>query len=182
MIQLLPNILSFFRLIASVILVSLILKNNFKEAFCLFALAAISDFLDGYIARKFKVSSAFGAMLDPLADKALMLTSYALFAYMGLIPIFVAVLVIARDLLILLVVALCKIRGVKLQMQPLLSSKINTTIQLIFILWVLGCNVLLVNIEYLTEVGAALVVFSTIFSGAEYVQKYYWIKREVFSR
>jgi cardiolipin synthase len=182
MIQLLPNILSFFRLASSLVLIPLILGNNFKAALFLFAAAAISDFLDGYIARKFSVSSEFGAMLDPLADKALMLTSYALFAHAKLIPIFVALVVIARDLLILLVVALCKIHGIKLQMQPLLSSKINTTIQLIFITLILGCNVLLINIEYLTEVGAALVVFFTIFSGAEYVQKYYWIKHKAFSR
>jgi cardiolipin synthase len=182
MIQLIPNILSFFRLAAAAVMVPLILRNNLKEAFFLLVLAAISDFLDGYIARKFEASSEFGAMLDPLADKAFMLICYALFAEVKLIPIFVAVVVITRDLLILLTVALCKIRGVRLKIQPLLSSKINTTIQLIYIILVLGCNALLENIRYLTEMGAVLVTFSTFFSGAEYVQKYCWIGRKIFFR
>jgi cardiolipin synthase len=182
MIQLIPNALSFFRLAASVGMIPLISQNNLKGALFLLVLAAISDFLDGYIARKFKASSEFGAMLDPLADKALMLICYALFAQAKLIPIFVAVVVITRDLLILLTVALCKIRGVELKMQPLLSSKINTTIQLIYIILVLGCNALLVNIGYPGEVGAVLVAFFTVFSGAEYVQKYYWVGRKIFFR
>ncbi|MDR2781736.1 MAG: CDP-alcohol phosphatidyltransferase family protein [Holosporaceae bacterium] len=182
MIKLLPNILSLFRLITSFALIPFVLKNDLTSALFLFALASISDFFDGYVARKFLVSSEFGAMLDPLADKVLMTVSYILFAYVKFIPVGIAVIVVARDFLILLAVAMCKFSGVDLKMKPLLSSKINTALQLIFIVLVLACNALLVNIQYLVEVCAAIVGFSTIFSGAEYVQKYYWIKGKVFAR
>ncbi|MDR1236589.1 MAG: CDP-alcohol phosphatidyltransferase family protein [Holosporaceae bacterium] len=182
MIKSIPNILSFFRLAASFVLIPLILKNNFTWALVLFISASVSDFFDGYIARKFQVSSEFGAMLDPLADKTLVIISYLLLACVKFIPVYVTVAVVVRDLLILSAVTLCKIRRVELKMRPLLSSKINTAIQLVFIVSVLGCKIAAVNVECLLEVCAAVVVFSAIFSGARYVQKYFWIKDKFFSK
>jgi cardiolipin synthase len=181
-IRLLPNILSFFRLISAFVLIPLILENKLVAALFLLISASVSDFLDGYIARKFHVSSEFGAMLDPLADKVLMTVSYVLFAFTGFVSVFVTTIVIARDFLILSVVLFCRIYNINLEIRPLTSSKINTTIQLIFIIAVLCYNILSVNIEYLPNVCEAIVVFSTIFSGAEYVQKYYWIKYKIFAR
>jgi cardiolipin synthase len=169
-------------LVSAFILIPLVLKNELIAALFLFISASVSDFLDGYIARKFHVSSEFGAMLDPLADKVLMTISYVLFAFTGFVSVFVTAVVIARDFLILSVVLLCKIYNIDLKIHPLASSKINTTIQLIFIISVFVYNILSINIEYLSNVCAAIVVFSKIFSGAEYVQKYYWIKYKIFAR
>jgi cardiolipin synthase len=182
MIKLIPDILSFFRLAASFALIPLVLKNDFTGVFVLLTAAAVSDFFDGYIARKFQASSEFGAMLDPLADKALMIISYALFARMKFIPICVTATVIARDVLILLTVMLCKFRKVDLKIQPLQIGKISTAIQLIFIIFVSGCNAFAINIQYSVEAGAAIVIFFTIFSGAKYVQKYYRIRHKIFAR
>ncbi|MDR0581088.1 MAG: CDP-alcohol phosphatidyltransferase family protein [Holosporaceae bacterium] len=182
MIKFIPNILSFFRLAAPVFLTPMILENDFKSAFVIFSMAASSDFLDGYWARKFHVSSDLGRILDPLADKVLMVTSYALLAYVKFIPTYVATLVVGRDFLILNVVAICKFRRIPLKIQPLLSSKINTAIQLLFLVGVLACKSLEMNVPWLIELSRLIVSVSTIFSGAEYVQKYYWIKDKIFGR
>ncbi|MDR2646246.1 MAG: CDP-alcohol phosphatidyltransferase family protein [Holosporaceae bacterium] len=179
MIKFTPNILSFFRLAAPIFLVPMILKNDFKSAFVIFSLAASSDFLDGYLARKFHVSSDLGSMLDPLADKALMISSYVLFAYVKFIQTYVAALVVGRDFLILGVVTICKLRRIPLEIQPLLSSKINTAIQLLFLVGVLACKSLAMNVPWATELCGLIVSISTIFSGAEYAQKYYWIKDKI---
>jgi cardiolipin synthase len=148
----------------------------------IFSLASISDFLDGYFARKFHVSSELGAMLDPLADKTLMAVSYVIMARVNFIPTYAAIFVVGRDFLILSVVLICKILDVDLKMRPTMSSKINTTIQLIFVILVLACNCLSINVPYIIKLGAAIVCVSTVFSGVEYVQKYYWIKDELFKR
>jgi cardiolipin synthase len=182
MLKLVPNLLSLLRIVASFFLIPFVLKDDLIFASVIFVAASISDFLDGYLARKFKTSSELGAALDPLADKTLMTVSYVLFAYKGFIPLYVAAIVVGRDLLILLVVAICKVSGVELKMRPLTSSKINTTIQLIFIVLVLACNALPTNVSYLAEASAIIVAASTIFSGAEYARNYRWIKDEIFKR
>jgi cardiolipin synthase len=182
MIKFVPNILSFFRLAAPIFLTPMILENDFKSAFVIFGLAASSDFLDGYLARKFHVSSDFGSVLDPLADKVLIISSYALLAYLKFIPTYVAALVVGRDFLILNAVAICKFLRIALKIQPLLSSKINTALQLLFLVGILACKSLAMNIPWLTELCGLIVSVSTIFSGAEYAQKYCWIKDKILER
>ena len=80
MMRFIPDILSIFRLMLPFFLIPTILKNNFRLAFIIFSLAAVSDFLDGYLARRFHVTSDFGSMLDPVADKVLMTSTYTLLA------------------------------------------------------------------------------------------------------
>jgi cardiolipin synthase len=145
-------------------------------------MAATSDFLDGYCARKFHATSTLGSMLDPLADKVLMTSTYALFAYVKYIPSYAAAIVIGRDFLILAAVIMCKLRSIDLEICPLTSSKINTTIQLLFVILVLACKSMAMNIPLLMKLCGLIVSISTIFSGVEYVQKYYWIKDKILGR
>jgi cardiolipin synthase len=147
-----------------------------------FGLAAISDFLDGYLARKYNASSDLGKMLDPLADKTLMIISYVLLAHVEAIPAYMAMIVAGRDFLILTVIGACKMRNINLEIRPHLSSKINTTIQLIFIVLVLACKSLSMHIPWFLDLGGLVVSVSTIFSGAVYVQKYYWIKDKLLQQ
>jgi cardiolipin synthase len=175
-----PNALSIARLISSLFLIPLILKKNLNGAMILFIIAAVSDFLDGYLARKLRALSSLGALLDPLADKVLMTVSYSLLVAVEFIPLHIAVIVIGRDILILFTVLICKILSINLEIKPLRSSKINTTIQLIFIILVLSCNNLSMNVPCLLEIGGIIVCISTVLSGVEYVRKYYWIKKQIF--
>jgi CDP-diacylglycerol--glycerol-3-phosphate 3-phosphatidyltransferase len=180
--KLIPNALSFLRIALAFLLIPAILKNDFVFACVLFGTAALSDFFDGYFARKLHASSEFGAALDPLADKILVTISYVLLANAKLIPLYAVAIVIGRDVLILLAVVACKISNVALKMRPLMSSKINTAIQALFVSLVLTCNALSANVSCLVELFAAVVAVSTIFSGAEYARKYYWIKDKLFKR
>ena len=180
MMRFIPDILSIFRLMLPFFLIPTILKNNFRLAFIIFSLAAVSDFLDGYLARRFHVTSDFGSMLDPVADKVLMTSTYTLLAYAKYIPPYVAVIVIGRDLLILTAVIVCKIRDIDLEICPLLSSKINTAIQLLFVILILACKSITINITWLERLCGLVISISTIFSGVEYVRKYCWIKNKIF--
>ncbi|MDR1561289.1 MAG: CDP-alcohol phosphatidyltransferase family protein [Holosporaceae bacterium] len=176
----LPNILSTLRIILSFVLIPLILNCHFFASILLFAIASVSDFLDGYCARKFNIVSELGAKLDPLADKILMTISYFLLAYIKFIPIYVSLIVIGRDLIILGMIFICRLSNIKLSINPLMSSKINTTIQLVFIIVVLACKLLLVDVAYILDICSFVVCVSTFISGIEYAQKYYWIKNALF--
>ncbi|MDR1551699.1 MAG: CDP-alcohol phosphatidyltransferase family protein [Holosporaceae bacterium] len=178
-----PNALSVARMLAAVLLVYLILigeKPVCALAVCVFA--AITDFLDGYLARRLHITSELGAMLDPLADKLMIILSFAALACVGSVPSYVAATVIGRDVLILSAVIMCKIHRVPLKIEPLMSSKINTTVQVIFLIMVLTCNCFPWHVPYLIECGSVVVVISTVFSGAEYVQRYRWIRDKIFPR
>ncbi|MDR3186917.1 MAG: CDP-alcohol phosphatidyltransferase family protein [Holosporaceae bacterium] len=180
MLKHVPNCLSLSRIILSFLLIPLVLNNYIALGSIVFAIAAVSDFLDGYCARKFKITSSLGAALDPLADKIFMVVAYSLWAYAEFIPVYVVHVVICRDLLILSAVLLCRYRGVNLPINPLISSKINTTIQMLFLSLILACKLLAMNIPYLADAGAMMVCVSTFYSGADYAQKYRWLWSKLF--
>jgi len=99
----LPNVITLGRLLM-VPVVALLLSNRlYAEAFWLFVIVGISDGLDGYIARRFDVTSAAGALLDPVADKMVIMTCAFVLAWNGWLPMWLAVPLIARDILMLVV-------------------------------------------------------------------------------
>jgi cardiolipin synthase len=108
-------------------------------ALVLFVLAAVSDGVDGFLARVLNQRSRLGAMLDPLADKILIVTSYILLARAGWLPDWLAVLVVSRDFIILggLVVLQFNNVDIRSRIRPLWPSKINTTCQLLLVFYVL---------------------------------------------
>ncbi|MDR2681748.1 MAG: CDP-alcohol phosphatidyltransferase family protein [Holosporaceae bacterium] len=173
-----PNALSVLRIFLTVLFVPFIFKKNFSVAMGIFATAAVTDFFDGCLARRWNVTSKFGAVIDPLADKFLMTLSYFSLFYLDFIPGYVCVIVFGRDVAILLAVFLCKIAHVELEIVPLKSSKINTVTQLIYVFFVIACNFLFINIPLTWEIQASSIIvsLSTIVSGIDYVLKYYWIK------
>lgn len=179
MLKFIPNFITILRILLAFLFAFLFLEGSFIWALIIFSAAAISDFFDGYIARKFRITSEFGAMMDPLADKILMFVSYLLFAYEKIIPYYLAAVVILRDILILAVVAICLIKKIKLKISPLPSSKINTTVQLTFVILVLTCKTFAINLPL--DVFALIVCGMTIYSALDYVRRYKWIKNELCS-
>lgn len=173
MLRFIPNIITILRIFLAFSLIPVILNKNFILALVVFSIAAISDYLDGYLARKLQVTSKIGAMLDPLADKLLMFCSYGLFAYEKIVSDYVAAIVISRDVLILLAVMISMLKKIKIKYRPLMSSKINTTIQLIFVIVVLICKIMLIQIPW---PAVLLVCGFTIYSGLDYVKA--WVKNE----
>lgn len=173
MLKFVPNIITILRIFLAFSLIPAISNKNFIVALIIFVIAAVSDYLDGYLARKFQITSKIGAMLDPVADKLLMFCSYGLFAYEKIISVYVATIVIFRDILILLAVIISILKKIKIKYRPLMSSKINTTVQLIFIVMVLVCKILIIQIPWPLEL---VVCGFTIYSGLDYIRA--WMKNE----
>ena len=114
-----------------------LIKRFFGHALLVFAIAALSDSVDGLIARLFRQKTTLGAFLDPAADKLLLVTAFVTLAIQALIPSWLAVIVISRDIVILFGVALITITGRSLEPNPSLLSKTTTVAQIACVISVL---------------------------------------------
>jgi len=174
-----PNVLSLLRIILSLVFPVFIYYGLSLCAVLIFSAAALTDFLDGYLARKWNVQSSFGSKIDPLADKILMTVSYISLYFVGWIPFYVVLVVILRDILILSAVVLCTFNKISVKIEPLFSSKVNTTLQIIYVIIILSCKSFSINVPLFVDICSFIVCLSTLFSAAEYIKKYYWIKDEI---
>jgi cardiolipin synthase (CMP-forming) len=125
-----PNFITWFRLILLVPFLYSILQENYRPAFLIFFLAGFSDAVDGYLARTFKWTSRFGAFLDPLADKLLMLSSLSALMWLGHIPLWIFAIVVGRDMIILGGVTTVVLMCGNVEYKPTFVSKVNTVIQI----------------------------------------------------
>jgi cardiolipin synthase len=137
-------------------------------ALIIFIIASISDALDGFLARVFHQKSNLGTHLDPLADKILLMTAYITLAILKMIPSWLAVLAISRDVIILLGVLILYLNRYPVKIHPSLLSKATTVIQAATILIVLSHGYL--NIEFLRIYAFWLVALLTIGSGLQYIR------------
>jgi len=133
MIRHLPNMLSALRLLAAPFAAWLILQDHDIAAVLIFAAAGASDGLDGFIARRWGVTSAFGAWLDPIADKLLMLFCFTALYYIGATPLWLLVLVVVRDLAIVLGWLLIRLLSLPAPTSPLLIGKLSTVVQILYV-------------------------------------------------
>jgi len=164
-----PNIITIFRIGLVPTVVIALIYEEFQLALLLFAIAGISDGLDGYIAKRFNYTSQLGSILDPLADKLLLMSTYIALGWLGLLPVWLIVLIIGRDLLILLG-ALAYYRWVgAYEMAPSWISKINTFFQIVLgLAIVLGASA--VNLpDMLLWTLVYIVLMTTVLSGVDYV-------------
>ena len=167
----LPNLITLARLLSVPVAVWLILNAYFGAAFWLFVLAGISDAADGFIAKQLRARSELGAYLDPLADKALLVSVFITLGYGGVVESWLVILIVFRDLLIIGGALLYATMTRALRMQPLLISKLNTALQIVL------AAVLLAKAGYgfadgFTEILIHVVAATTILSGAAYVMKW----------
>ncbi len=144
-------------------------SEDFLLALVLIVIAGLSDALDGYLARTFDWRTRLGGLLDPLADKLLLVTVILTLTFMGLTPVWVAGVVIGRDLIIISgAIAYHYLIG-PVAPAPSLISKFNTICQLIYIILVIGHEA----IGWPPEVGillaVAAVLFTSVASGLDYV-------------
>lgn len=134
----LPNLITLGRLVLAPILIVLIIQPDWMVAFLLFLLAGASDGVDGFLAKRFDLRSELGAYLDPLADKALLMSVYVALAIEGALPATIAILVVSRDVMILGAVIVSWVLDKPVAIQPLLVSKANTVGQIVLAASVLG--------------------------------------------
>jgi len=161
----LPNLLSFARLILAPYIFLLLWQHNYRNALVLFAIAGITDGLDGFFARRFGAGSRFGAHLDPVADKILLSGTILVLALTGAIEGWVAVMVIGRDVLILIFAGVLWNRP-RRNFTPSAWGKASTVAQIAFVLAVVAglANSLVVVLK-------ALTVALTVWSGIDYAKR-----------
>ncbi len=124
-----PNLISLGRLIAVPITLWLILEQRYGAAFGVFGAAALSDAIDGYIARTFHAQTPLGFYLDPAADKALLVTTVLALGAKGGLPEWLVLIVVGRDVLIVLAILCALWFAQPLAMQPNLAGKVSTLAQ-----------------------------------------------------
>ncbi len=135
-----PNLITTGRILLVPIVVWAIMTGNYLVAFWLFVLAAVSDAVDGYLAKRLEAKSEFGAYLDPLADKVLLMSIYVTLGIAGSLPLWIVIAVVSRDIMIVGAVMLAWLVGRPLEIQPLVVSKLNTMAQLLLAALVLAAN------------------------------------------
>lgn len=133
----LPNVISVIRLIAVIPVVYLLLVNEFGWALVLFAAAGVSDGLDGFLAKHYGWQSQLGGILDPLADKTLLVCCFLVLGAHGLIPLWLVLAVIFRDLVIVGGAVLYNYRVAEVEAAPILMSKLNTAMQILLVVAVI---------------------------------------------
>ena len=133
-----PNLITLARICAVPLLIWLVLSDNLAAAFWVFVVAGISDALDGYIAKRFDLATELGAYMDPVADKALLVSAYVTLGHAGHIDIWLVILVVFRDILIIGGTILFHTLDRPVEMQPLMISKLNTLVQIVLVSVVLA--------------------------------------------
>ena len=133
-----PNIITLGRIILVPVIVWAIASNQMEIAFAIFVIAGVSDAVDGFLAKRFNMSSELGALLDPLADKALLVSIYVALGIWGAVPRWIVILVVSRDIMIVAAVIVSWLFDKPVPMKPSMVSKLNTVAQVAFASLVLG--------------------------------------------
>ncbi|MGA8387213.1 MAG: CDP-alcohol phosphatidyltransferase family protein [Pseudolabrys sp.] len=171
-----PNLITLGRILLVPVVVWAIASGEqyIWIAFVLFLAAGVSDAVDGYLAKRFQMTTELGAYLDPLADKALIVSIYLTLGIKDLIPGWLVILVVSRDIMIVGAVMLSWLVGIPIKVKPLLVSKLNTVAQIVFACVVLGTVGFSYPLPTLTLVLMALVATLTLLSVAAYVAE--WVR------
>ncbi len=167
-----PNLITTLRIILTPIFIIYLLDEQFVAALVVFIICAVSDGLDGFLARVLKQKSSLGAFLDPLADKLILVSTFVALAFMGAIPVWLTVIVLSRDVLISLGVAALQIYRVEVGIHPSILSKITTCFQFATVAVVLASKFFLMP-EGLYDWLFILTAAATIISGLHYVQAWF---------
>lgn len=156
----LPNVLTGLRLLAAPALALLLLLDYYGAAFAVFVFAGITDLVDGYLAKRYHMTTRLGRYLDPAADKALMFACFIVLAYQGVVSPLLTGLVIGRDVLMILAIIVAKLAHAPLTVTPIRIGKLTTVVQVVFIgllLFALAFDIDLSTWRRWTELSVGLV-------------------------
>ena len=167
-IKIIPNCLTLARLLAAPVAVWMIGENMMASAFWFFAAAAVTDAVDGAIAKLFNACTRIGGYLDPLADKALLVGVYVSLGFAGYLPRWLIILVVFRDFMIVGGAVLYELAIGHLVMRPLLISKVNTLGQIMLAGMVLGGHGFDMNMEKALDVMIVFVSGTVVLSAVAY--------------
>ncbi len=159
-----PNAITILRLLCIPIILIYLLHGYYQEALIVFILAGISDALDGFLARALKQKTLLGAIMDPIADKLLLDSIYSVAAYRQLLPDWLAIIVVSRDVFILIGFLLLSFFKKKLEVRPSLPGKLTTSTQITTVILALWLRQ-----GVWVEIACVLTAVLTIFSGFHYL-------------
>ena len=169
-----PTILTIARLFLAPVVSFLIIRERYAAAAAVFATAALTDFVDGVIARRFGLVSELGARLDAIADKAVMLATTAAVAWNGLLPLWVAAAIVARDLIVLSGAVAYRIVIGHVKMAPTLLSKLNTGFEFAVLTSVIIDAAGLLDLSVWLPTLFIIVFITIVLSGIHYVWVWAW--------
>jgi cardiolipin synthase (CMP-forming) len=161
----LPNLITIGRILLVPVVVWAIASGQMQVAFLVFLIAAVSDAVDGFLAKRLGMTSDLGAHLDPLADKALIVSIYIALGITEAIPRWLVILVVSRDILIVGGVMLAWFVGRPMRVKPVLVSKLNTAAQIVLaclVLASLAFGLALQQIEYAVMASVAALTLASI--------------------
>jgi cardiolipin synthase len=170
----LPNLITIARILLVPVIVWAIGSGQMLFAFILFLIAGVSDAVDGFLAKRFGMTSEFGSYLDPLADKALIVSIYVALGITDALPGWLVILVVSRDIMIVAAVILSWLVDKPVTVKPLAVSKANTAAQIVLATMVLASRGLGFSLDWLIAVGIAAVAILTLVSVAAYVRE--WVR------
>lgn len=168
-----PNLISLLRIILVPVIVIFLIQEEYANALIAFSIAGITDALDGALARLLKKQTELGAFLDPLADKILLSTSFIALSIFGLIPVWLTVIVISRDLIIVIGIITLTMMSVTYEIKPVFISKITTALQIGTVFIALFVKIFpfeLMRIDFINVLSWGTAFF-TVVSGLVYIFK-----------
>jgi cardiolipin synthase (CMP-forming) len=169
-----PNLITLGRILLVPVVVWAITSGQMRIAFLLFLAAGVSDGVDGFLAKRFRMASELGAYLDPLADKALIVSIYVSLGIAGSLPIFLVILVVSRDIMIISAFMLSWLVGKPMPIRPLMVSKANTVAQILLAALVLAQQAFGFDLMLVSKVTIGLVAVLTLLSIAFYLAE--WVR------
>ena len=168
----LPNLISLGRLLLVPLAIWLILRSRYGAAFWVFVVAGVSDALDGFIAKHFNRRTRLGALLDPIADKTLLVSVYVTLGWANQLWSSVVILVVFRDVMIIGGFLLIQAFAAQKRYDPLYISKINTGLQIALIAFVLARLGLGADWGNVDVVLSCAVIVTTVLSGLSYILRW----------
>ena len=167
------NLLTVLRFCMVPMVIVAIVNTQWSLAFVLFVTAGVTDAVDGFVARHFNMRTELGAYLDPLADKALLVSIYVTLAVSGAIPSWIAVLVVSRDVMIVGAVIVSWLMSNPVEINPLKLSKANTLAQISFAALILSTLAFPWVSEQVITAGMGIVTVLTITSMMAYLATWF---------
>jgi cardiolipin synthase len=169
-----PNAISIMRIALILPILMLFISDEFGWALALFVVAGLSDGIDGYLAKNFGWQSRLGGFLDPAGDKLLVAWSFGTLAYLGYIPVWLAVIVILRDIVIVAGSFMYHYLVRRLEGEPTRISKLNTGLEFAYLIFVMSQAGFGWPDPITTTIVGAAVLVTVVISGYDYVSN--WIR------
>lgn len=165
-----PNILTGLRLASAPALAALLMRGFFPAALSIFVFAGLTDAADGYLAKRFNWRTRFGRYLDPAADKLLMLVSFVTLTVLGVAPLWLTAVVIARDVAIVLGILLAHSLALPVRVTPSFLGKVSTAVQITYVGLMLALLAFDIDAAPLSRFAAFATAFFTLASWLGYAQ------------